>query len=176
MFFLKSIFCLLSKLVLFTVDPGEKSNGLAKSFTDVLSNPNALGYFIQFMDSRSAVPLVKFCLDVRSFQASLDAAVSNCNNDNLNSNEFGNFQSACSPVQDLDNVIDCDSANCDETHARNCSARSDNFGVVQCMDSINNKQFNDNNNSSNCLNGVTTTHLEEENGNLDDEVTIFFLG
>ncbi len=51
-----------------SVDPSERSNGLAKSFSDVLSNPNALGYFIQFMDSRSAISLVKFCLDVMSFQ------------------------------------------------------------------------------------------------------------
>jgi hypothetical protein len=51
------------------VDPGQRINGLAKSFSEVLSNPNALGYFIQFMDSRSAVSLVKFCLDVLSFKA-----------------------------------------------------------------------------------------------------------
>jgi hypothetical protein len=157
---------------LFAVDPGEKSNGLAKSFTDVLSNPNALGYFIQFMDSRSSVPLVKFCLDVRSFQASLDAEASNSHNDHLNSNDFGNFQSACSPGPDLDNVIDCDSANsnCDETHDRLSSKRTENFRVVQCIDNSNSRLSANDNSSSNGLNGVTGLHLMEENGNMEDEV------
>lgn len=84
---------------LFSLNPGERPNGLAKSFSEVLSNPNGLGYFIQFMDSRGCGSLVKFCLDVQSFQAS----AKNFFNDR---DHYGTFQSA--PLQTCDNQPHCD--------------------------------------------------------------------
>ncbi|XP_023930046.1 A-kinase anchor protein 10, mitochondrial-like [Lingula anatina] len=51
-------------------DPIVTSSRLSKTIHEVLHDKDALAYFIQFMDSKHAVHLIKFWLDAESFQAS----------------------------------------------------------------------------------------------------------
>lgn len=81
-------------LYFFAVDSNQREGGLAKSINDVLLNPSALGYFIQFMESRGSVALIKFCLEVESFRASKIETPSSGRTRKDSSSEFGNFQSA----------------------------------------------------------------------------------
>ena len=45
-------------------------------FQEVLHDHSALGYFIQYLEARDAVQLVKFWLDVESFRSSASAVIS----------------------------------------------------------------------------------------------------
>ena len=49
---------------------------LSKSTAEVLHDPPALAYFIQYLEARDAVQLVKFWLDVESFKSSAAAVIS----------------------------------------------------------------------------------------------------
>ena len=49
---------------------------LSKSTKEVLHDPPALAYFIQYLEARDAVQLVKFWLDVESFKTSASAVIS----------------------------------------------------------------------------------------------------
>ena len=46
----------------------ETTNGLPRTFSDVMSDSKALEYFGQFMKTRSAVSLINFCTDVKFFK------------------------------------------------------------------------------------------------------------
>ena len=52
------------------------SSRLSKSTAEVLHDPPALAYFIQYLEARDAVQLVKFWLDVESFKSSAAAVIS----------------------------------------------------------------------------------------------------
>ena len=49
---------------------------LSKTTKEVLHDPPALAYFIQYLEARDAVQLVKFWLDVESFKSSATAVIS----------------------------------------------------------------------------------------------------
>ena len=49
---------------------------MIKYFQEVLHDPPALAYFIQYLEARDAVQLVKFWLDVESFRSSAAAVIS----------------------------------------------------------------------------------------------------
>lgn len=50
-----------------TDDPESRSR-LSKCLTDILKDRNCLCYFIQYLETRDALPLIKFWIDVESFQ------------------------------------------------------------------------------------------------------------
>ena len=53
-----------------------RKSKLSKTTKEVLHDPPALAYFIQYLEARDAVQLVKFWLDVESFKVSASAVIS----------------------------------------------------------------------------------------------------
>eukprot|EP00092_Neocalanus_flemingeri_P027098 GFUD01029385.1.p1 GENE.GFUD01029385.1~~GFUD01029385.1.p1 ORF type:complete len:656 (+),score=193.67 GFUD01029385.1:322-2289(+) len=54
----------------------KQKSRLSKTTKEVLHDHSALGYFIQYLEARDAVQLVKFWLDVESFRSSASAVIS----------------------------------------------------------------------------------------------------
>ena len=42
----------------------KKSSSLSKTLEQVLSDPDAIGYFVQYLEARDALNLIKFWMDV----------------------------------------------------------------------------------------------------------------
>jgi len=55
--------------------PVKQKSRLSKSTKEVLHDHSALGYFIQYLEARDAVQLVKFWLDVESFRSSASTVI-----------------------------------------------------------------------------------------------------
>merc|ERR1719187_2836559 len=53
----------------------KQKSRLSKSTKEVLHDHSALGYFIQYLEARDAVQLVKFWLDVESFRSSANTVI-----------------------------------------------------------------------------------------------------
>lgn len=105
---------------------------LSKTLSEVLADKDALGYFIQFMDSKSVISLIKFWLDVESFRS---AANSTDENDEMilsreDYSLISNISELNSPNEHLDDVFDSISTN-------NCNKDSD---CKDCVESSNRKQ------------------------------------
>ncbi|XP_026478673.1 A-kinase anchor protein 10, mitochondrial-like isoform X2 [Ctenocephalides felis] len=112
--------------------PYKPRSRLSKTLREVLIDKDALGYFIQFMDSKSVVALIKFWLDVESFRSA--ATCTDENDGMLLSPEDRSIMSSISadlnsPIDHFDDVFDSISIKAVEN---NCSKPLD-YKSEQCF-------------------------------------------
>ncbi|KAM7354448.1 A-kinase anchoring protein pkaap isoform 2-T5 [Cochliomyia hominivorax] len=58
----------LNSIVEFDEDLFKYHSRLSMSVTSIVNEPNCLSYFVQFLDKRNALPLIKFYLDTENFK------------------------------------------------------------------------------------------------------------
>lgn len=70
---------LLSSIVTDAAAAAPSTRGFAKQILHIVNNKNALSYFVQFLDTRDALALIKFWLDADSFRIAAAAELSRTN-------------------------------------------------------------------------------------------------
>lgn len=84
-------------------------SSLSKSLPEILSDKSALGYFIQYMDSRNCVNLIKFWLEVECLCGA-------CSDDEFLNNHNEHLHSISSEINSLSSTIEThDNFNCSTT-------------------------------------------------------------
>lgn len=163
---------------------------LSKSLSEVLADKSALGYFIQYLEARDSVALIKFWLDVESFKAASGARVRSessigklsCIPITCDQLECGTNHSLSSSLHDQDKVsLGTDSDSCvgdsvsvfesplhsslllSESNKRNVQCGGDQEGLNSSPSSV----FDTSKESENVL--LSSQHTSKENAGTSNE-------
>ncbi|XP_054011423.1 A-kinase anchor protein 10, mitochondrial isoform X1 [Hylaeus anthracinus] len=107
---------------------------LSKTLPQILADKGALGYFIQFMETRNCIALIKFWLEVECLYSSI--GIQEINRKNVESSNIENSNRLSSSVDDNENF--------------HCKIMQDTANDCETKNTLINEYVNSNNTKSNC--------------------------